>query len=313
MVHRGDRTPQLERLARLADGPRASVDPTAVVTDTSAADGDAHARRSLRQRARSAIRRVGPFASGVAAVLVALLLYQQVSPRTAPLTTADIDQRVGVVLSSQVPGPPFSQLAFQVIAPSLVLIKAGAPASADGGADGAGELGSGVVVTPDGGILTALHVVADATSIGLTFADGSTSEAYVADRDPTKDIAMLVADNLPDGVVPAVLGNPGLPVGSDAYVVGSPYGLFGSLSAGVVSGRDRTFRQPNTDTPISGLIQVDAAVNPGNSGGPLLDRAGRVVGIVIALINPSGADTFLGIGLAVPIDVAGGAGGLPPY
>ena len=85
----------------------------------------------------------------------------------------------------------------------------------------------------------------------------------------------------------------------------------GSMSTGVVSGLERSFRDPVTDDVMSGLIQVDAAVNPGNSGGPLLDRAGRVVGIVVALLNPTREDVFIGIGLAVPIDVAGGAAGLP--
>jgi S1-C subfamily serine protease len=85
------------------------------------------------------------------------------------------------------------------------------------------------------------------------------------------------------------------------------------MSVGVVSGPDRTFRDPETDVVREGLIQVDAAVNPGNSGGPLLDGAGRVVGIVTALLNPTDQDVFIGIGLAVPIDVAGGGAGLPPY
>ena len=102
-------------------------------------------------------------------------------------------------------------------------------------------------------------------------------------------------------------------IGSEAYIVGNPFGLVGSLSAGVVSGLDRSFKVPDTERTISGLIQVDAAVNPGNSGGPLLDRDGRVVGIVTALINPTKEDVFIGIGLAVPIDVAGGAAGLPQY
>ena len=78
------------------------------------------------------------------------------------------------------------------------------------------------------------------------------------------------------------------------------------------SGLDRTLRIESTGRVLSGLIQVDAAVNPGNSGGPLLNRDGQVVGIVTALLNPTQQDVFVGIGLAVPIDVAGGAAGLPP-
>ena len=101
-------------------------------------------------------------------------------------------------------------------------------------------------------------------------------------------------------------------VGSEAYVVGNPFGLTGSLSAGVVSALDRDFQEPDGGPLLHGLIQVDAAVNPGNSGGPLVDRDGRVIGIVTALINPTPEDVFIGIGLAVPIDVAGGAAGLPP-
>ena len=81
----------------------------------------------------------------------------------------------------------------------------------------------------------------------------------------------------------------------------------------MISGVDRTFLLEDTNTILRGLIQVDAAVNPGNSGGPLLNREGHVIGIVTALLNPTGDDVFVGIGLAVPIDVAGGAAGLPPY
>ena len=114
--------------------------------------------------------------------------------------------------------------------------------------------------------------------------------------------------------MPATLGNPGaMQIGSEAYIVGNPFGLVGSLSAGVVSGLDRSFKVPDTDRTISGLIQVDAAVNPGNSGGPLRrprrprrrdrDRAHQ----------PHQEDVFIGIGLAVPIDVAGGGAGLPQY
>jgi S1-C subfamily serine protease len=257
--------------------------------------------------------RLGPFLSGVLAVLVALALYGAIAPRDVRLTTRDIDQRVEAAIASQVPGPPFSALAFGAIAPSLVLVRTGAADPPDTTGDGAAGLGSGVLVTDDGLILTALHVVRDAETIRLTFADGSSGDAVLVEEQPEKDIAVLRAGTLPDGVAPAVLGDPGLPVGSEAYAVGSPYGLFGSLSAGVISGRDRTFRLPRGDITVSGLLQFDAAVNPGNSGGPLLDRGGRVIGIVIALLNPTDAETFAGIGLAVPIDAAGGGGTFPAY
>ncbi len=126
---------------------------------------------------------------------------------------------------------------------------------------------------------------------------------------------MLQAEVLPELFLPATLGNPGaLRVGDEAYVVGNPFGLYSSMSAGVISGFDRVFQPPGTAPSIEGLIQVDAAVNPGNSGGPLLNRAGHVVGIVTGIINPTDESFFVGIGFAVPINVAaGGGGGSPPY
>ena len=176
-------------------------------------------------------------------------------------------------------------------------------------------LGTGVVVDAAGDILTALHVVTGATSIKLTFADGSTSTGTVTVRQPDHDIAVLQPSLLPANVVPATLGNPNsVQVGSEAYVVGHPFGLVDSLSAGVVSRAwAARSRCPNSSQVLHGLIQVDAAINPGNSGGPLLNRDGQVIGIVTGLVNPTNQDVFIGIGLAVPIDVAGGAAGLPQY
>src|SRR4029077_15476740 len=127
------------------------------------------------------------------------------------------------------------------------------------------------------------------------------------------DIAVLQADVLPSTAVPATLGNPrSVQVGDEAYVVGNPFGLGGSMTAGVISGVNRSFQNPATGGTQVGLIQFDAAANPGNSGGPLMNRAGQVIGIVTSLVNPPGQDVFIGIGLAVPIDFAGGAAGLPP-
>jgi S1-C subfamily serine protease len=156
-------------------------------------------------------------------------------------------------------------------------------------------------------------VVANATDIQVTFADGTTSSASVATQQPQNDIAVLKADKLPAQVIPAVLGNPNaMHVGDEAYVVGNPYGLYSSMSAGIISGFNRSFQPVNTKLNLKGLIQVDTAVNPGNSGGPLLNRYGEVIGIVEGLVNPTNQDFFVGIGFAIPINVAGGAAGLPP-
>jgi len=110
------------------------------------------------------------------------------------------------------------------------------------------------------------------------------------------------------------LGNPGaMDVGDEVYVVGNPYGLYSSMSAGVISGFGRVFQSPNSNQRIENVIQFDAAANPGNSGGPLLNRNGHVIGIVIGLVNPTDESFFVGIGFAVPIGTAVGGMGLPPY
>jgi S1-C subfamily serine protease len=268
-------------------------------------------RSSRTARATGWVRRLGGFAAGVVAVLIALAIYNALFPAPAALTQQDVNDTVASALASQTPAPAFSEQAYAAIAPAFVVVRTTTSGAGSSSGDG---LGSGVVINDQGDILTSLHVVADAGSITLTFADGSTSSATIASSQPDKDIAVLQADQLPAQLTPATIGDPGsLRVGSEAYVVGDPLGLTGSLTAGVVSGLDRTFKEPNGGPTLTGLIQIDAAVNPGNSGGPLVDRDGRLLGIVTGLINPTGQDVFIGIGLAVPIDAAGGPAGLPPY
>jgi S1-C subfamily serine protease len=278
------------------------------------ADGRARPWREPGPRAKAAAM----FGGGALAALLGVAAWSALQTPPRPLTERDIEQTVAQVLASQVPGPPFSVPAYQVILPSLVHIQVSSAEPGPGGESGdggrGGGLGSGVIIDESGNVLTALHVVDDASSIRLTFMDGTTAEAYILARDPDSDIALLLPDRLPSVVVPATMGNPAsMRIGSEAYVVGHPLGLTASMSSGIVSGLDRTFRMPDSDTVLTGLIQVDAAINPGNSGGPLLDRAGRVTAIVSAIVNPTGDDVFIGIGLAVPIDVAGGAAGVPRY
>jgi S1-C subfamily serine protease len=273
-------------------------------------------------RVRSRVRRTFPFASGVAAALIAVVLYGVMVPGPRPLTQQDMSGVVTRALASQTPAPAFSQQVYQAVEPSLVLVEtqtaSATPApSASGIPAGAttadGTQGSGVVVDNAGDILTCLHVVAGAASIQVTFADGTKSPADVVGTQPQNDIAVLRATQPPANLVPAVLGNPrSVQVGSEAFVLGSPFGLYDSMSAGIVSGLNRSFQLPNNGPQLQGLIQVDAAVNPGNSGGPLVNREGQVVGIVSGLVNPTQQGVFIGIGFAVPITVAGGAAGLPP-
>jgi S1-C subfamily serine protease len=177
-----------------------------------------------------------------------------------------------------------------------------------------GGLGSGVVINDRGDILTSLHVVEGASEIQITYADGTHANGQVIVEQPENDIAVLSSDQLPEVLVPAVLGNPNaMRVGDEAFAVGNPFGLYSSVSSGVISGFGRTFQPEGRDQVLEDLIQIDAAVNPGNSGGPLLNRYGQVIGIVVGIINPTDREFFIGIGFAVPIDVAGGAAGIPPY
>jgi S1-C subfamily serine protease len=263
--------------------------------------------QQLRTRARSAT----PFVSGVLAAFVALLLYNVVAPGPPPLTSRDVNDTVAQMLASVTPAPSYSSQAYRVIQPSLVLIQTQFTDANGAAEDG---IGSGVIIDDRGDILTSLHVVANADEIQLTFADGTEASAQIAASQPENDIAVLRASRLPEQLIPATLGNPNaMHVGDEVFAVGHPLGLYGSMSTGVISGFDRSFQPSNGSQQLQGLIQIDAAVNPGNSGGPLLNRYGQVVGIVTGLVNPTKQDVFIGIGFAVPITVAGGAAGLPPY
>jgi S1-C subfamily serine protease len=223
----------------------------------------------------------------------------------------EVNNSIIETMASATPPPAFSAGVYQVIRPSLVFIQT--EAADDENEPGHG-LGSGVVINDSGDILTSLHVVDGATDIKLIFADGSESSAQVLVEQPENDIAVLQAAQPPELLIPAILGNPNaMRVGDEAFVVGNPLGLYSSMSAGVISGFGRSFTPQNSEQKLHDLIQIDAAVNPGNSGGPLLNRYGQVVGIVTALANPSEQNVFIGIGFAVPINIAGGAAGLPPY
>jgi len=217
-----------------------------------------------------------------------------------------------VPLPSASPEPSASQAlttaeVYAQLAPSVVTIE-----STRQDSTGASATGTGVIANADGVILTALHVVKGAGSIRVTYADGSSSAASLIASDPSIDIAALAPGTLPTVVVPATLGG-GLDVGDDVVAIGNQLGLTSSATAGVVSGLNRG--ATGTDgTRLAGLVQFDAAVNPGSSGGPLVNTRGELVGVVVALANPTDADTFIGIGFAVPIGaaVAAGEGGQGP-
>lgn len=259
----------------------------------------------------SLLRRSLPFASGVFASLLAFILYNLVMVQPNQLNADDVRASVASAMGSATPPPAYSAQVYEVIRPSLVLIQTEKPRQDEESGFG---LGSGVVVDAFGDILTSLHVIADARRITITFADGTKSEAQVISEMPELDLAVIQALDSPPVLFPATLGNPAaMRVGDEAFVVGNPFGLYGSMSSGVISGFDRVFRVPDSNLEIPGMIQFDAAANPGNSGGPLLNRQGHVIGIVTGLLNPTEDNFFVGIGFAVPIDTAVGGMGSPPY
>ncbi|HEX2360494.1 MAG TPA: trypsin-like peptidase domain-containing protein [Jiangellaceae bacterium] len=192
---------------------------------------------------------------------------------------------------------PITDLYRQVV-PSVVLITTSK-----------GSLGSGLIVTDTGIVLTANHVVSGGGSISILFADGTKAAATVTAADPKIDIAALIPRKLPEVVVSATLGG-GVAVGSDVVTIGNPLGLRDSTTTGIVSGLNRTTKTKAGS--LSGLIQFDAAVNPGSSGGPLLNSQGLVVGVVVSIADPGDDEAFAGIGFAVPIGTALGGPGEGP-
>ncbi len=254
-------------------------------------------------------KRALPFAGVLLIVFLSLYVYNQLNPAPLPPTQSDINLSVQQAMASATPAPAYSSRVYQMILPSVVFIQTdeeGSPIDEYG-------VGSGVIINDSGDILTAYHVVADKIDIEVFFIDGSQSRAEIIYAEPEMDIAVLKPEQPPEVIVPAVLGG-NVQVGDEAYAVGNPLGLAASMSAGVISGFDRSIPIEETGQRLEGLIQFDTAVNPGNSGGPLLNRNGQVIGIVTALANPYDQNFFTGIGFAVPISSAVSvSGGGPEY
>ena len=231
-------------------------------------------------------------------------------PTPQRLTQHDIDVAVERSLATAAPKPSYESQAYEVIRPSVVLVDTLVSTDKEQNED---TTGTGVVVDDTGTILTSLHIVRNAVEVRVTFADGSESDASVVATQVENDLAVLKPLVIPDDLVPATLtSSETLHVGDEVVAVGNPFGLSYSLSAGVVSGLHRNLKSPRTGEMLTNLVQFDAAVNPGNSGGPLVNRDGEVVGIVTALMNPTDQDVFIGIAFAVPIETAGGLAGAPP-
>jgi len=251
---------------------------------------------------------------GSAAGLLATLLtlaYVTNGPVTREITQEDIRAAVLHVLETNIL-PSSAAKAYKVVQPTIVRVRG--METDKNGEELEKSVGTGVVIIDDGTILTNLHVVSHAKRVRVVFADGLESDATITGARPEHDLAVLRARTIPDDLVAATMRSTAdLAMGDRVFAVGFPFGIGPSVTAGVVSGLRREFLSPEGKRLLTNLIQFDAAVNPGSSGGPLVTAGGEVVGIVTAILNPTDQRFFVGIGFAVPIENAAAAAGIPPF
>ncbi|WP_106402341.1 S1C family serine protease [Actinocorallia populi] len=220
------------------------------------------------------------FAGGAAGAASALLLGQEGSAAAGPVSVTGVAR-----------GGSIARIAADV-QPSVVSLSSTAPGVQAGG--------SGVLISADGVIVTNAHVIEGAERITVKFSDNGTAEAEVVGTSPENDLAVIRARGV-SGKAAITLGDSGsLSVGETVVAVGSPLGLDGSVTAGIVSALGRTIAETG-GTTIHDAIQTDAAINPGNSGGALVDGRGRLIGINTAIAT-TGTDTgSIGVGFAIPV------------
>lgn len=228
--------------------------------------------RAVRQEAR---RRPVRLVASVAMVVVAAAGIALLSARP---------------LSALKPGEEVLVAIYRRVAPAVVSLR-----KEDG-------QGSGFVIDPRGYIVTNNHVVSGARSVEVAFLDGTVLEGRVVGTDRDSDLAVVKVDELPPDVQPLQLGDSDtLQVGQQAIAVGNPFGLSGTMTAGIVSGLHRTIPASLSEFVIPDIIQTDASINPGNSGGPLVDSSGLVIGVTTAIRSTTGI--FQGAGFAVPVSL----------
>ena len=257
-------------------------------------------RRWVRGTAAAGVLALVALGSGTAGAVIATRIDQP----SSTASTGPLQSSLGSSSGSSSAAAPTQSLAkvAAAVQPSVVSITVRT-------AQGGGE-GSGVVLSSDGVILTNNHVVADATggSITVKFTNGRSVKGTVVGTDPSDDLAVVRAQGITDAT-PATLGtSSSLHVGDTVLAIGSPLGLEGSVTSGIVSALNRILDEGSGGARIADAIQTDAAINPGNSGGALLDASGKVVGIntAIASLGSNGTSQSgnIGVGFAIPIDTA---------
>ena len=222
------------------------------------------------------------------------------------LKEALVSALVIVTASVCLPGPAGAQSigdVFRKVNPAVVVIRAkGQDVEGSGGLTPFTEIGSGVLVSADGKIMTAAHVVHSMNEINVEFLGGVTVPARVVSSEPAADLSLLQLTSVPKGVKPALLADSDtVRVGDQILIVGAPYGLSHSMSAGWISAKwpaNSVYRS----MPLAEFLQTDATINTGNSGGPMFNMAGDVIGIVSHNISKSGGSE--GLGFVVTLNTA---------
>ena len=259
--------------------------------------------------------------ASVSMTLVVLGAYDAIKGPSLGLTPDAFVEVVNEIVANQPTPRARTALAYEAVIPAVVAVTGYDPEAAkelgplppdERTGSKYTVLGTGVVVEENGTILTNLHVASVMPQLRVTFSDGTEADARIVGAQPHNDLAVLRPSTIPAGLKPATLSSAStLSPGDEVVSVGFPFGIGPSVSAGVVSGLGREFQDRGRAT-LKNLIQFDASTNPGNSGGPLVNANGEVVGITTALMNPSGVRTFAGIGFAITIDTAAAAIGDNP-
>ena len=217
---------------------------------------------------------------------------------TASNTTSNATVAAGVAAPAPSPGS-FAAI-YQQTKDGVVTITTSV--SAGGARSFSQAEGSGIVVDKQGDILTNAHVVDGASQVQVIFSDGHTVTAQVKGVDQSADLAVVQVSSSAEQLHPLTAGNSdALQVGDTALAIGSPFGLQGSFTAGIISGLNRSSTAP-TGRALTGMIQTDAPINPGNSGGALLDARGQLIGINDSIQSP--VEGNVGVGFAIPINRA---------
>jgi 2-alkenal reductase len=245
------------------------------------------------------------FTRAALVVVIVLLAAFVAEPYVARLFYAEEAPRTVAPRGDLAPAEQATVALFERVSPSVVHVFAQARASRQSlmeGEEGGGQqTGTGFVWDAAGHVVTNNHVVQNASPIAIRLSSGEVVGAEVVGTAPNYDLAVLRLGRVRKPPPPIAVGTSGdLKVGQFAYAIGNPFGLDQTLTTGVISALQR--RLPTGEgRELADVIQTDAPINPGNSGGPLLDSAGRVIGVNTAIFSPSGASA--GIGFAIPVDV----------